>query len=140
MNFQGPTSSRNDEDGPAWAPLRDNYMLTSSKLKDWDKMQVRFQLLVNLVRQQKKRIDPKVLSKRVCLPLSHCLTVCRTQIQQMMTLEGCHQKMAVLMRTMFEQHRSVSSCTVCQKSIFVIRGRHRSCVFIDFVEQYIWFN
>ncbi|KAF7827224.1 RRP15-like protein [Senna tora] len=23
---------------PAWAPLRDNYMLTSSRLKDWDKM------------------------------------------------------------------------------------------------------
>ncbi|KAE8668732.1 B-box type zinc finger protein with CCT domain isoform 1 [Hibiscus syriacus] len=27
----------NDE-GPAWAPLRDNYMLTNPKLKDWDKM------------------------------------------------------------------------------------------------------
>ncbi|KAJ4730260.1 RRP15-like protein [Melia azedarach] len=27
-----------DSEGPAWAPLRDNYMLTSSKLKDWDKM------------------------------------------------------------------------------------------------------
>lgn len=26
-----------DEDGPAWAPLRDTYML-GSKLKDWDKM------------------------------------------------------------------------------------------------------
>ncbi|XP_010274243.1 PREDICTED: RRP15-like protein [Nelumbo nucifera] len=26
------------DDGPAWAPLRDSYMLTSSKLKDWDKM------------------------------------------------------------------------------------------------------
>ncbi|KAI5664391.1 hypothetical protein M9H77_23714 [Catharanthus roseus] len=25
-------------DGPEWAPLRDNYMLTNSKLKDWDKM------------------------------------------------------------------------------------------------------
>lgn len=25
-------------EGPAWAPLRDNYMLTNSKLKDWDKM------------------------------------------------------------------------------------------------------
>ncbi|KAL3530102.1 hypothetical protein ACH5RR_009424 [Cinchona calisaya] len=25
-------------DAPAWAPLRDNYMLTNSKLKDWDKM------------------------------------------------------------------------------------------------------
>ncbi|PKI31516.1 RRP15-like protein [Punica granatum] len=24
---------------PSWAPLRDNYMLTNSKLKDWDKMQ-----------------------------------------------------------------------------------------------------
>ncbi|CAB4305022.1 unnamed protein product [Prunus armeniaca] len=27
-----------DGEGPAWAPLRDNYMLTNSKLKDWDKM------------------------------------------------------------------------------------------------------
>ncbi|KAL6554450.1 hypothetical protein OROMI_020123 [Orobanche minor] len=26
-------------EGPAWAPLRDNYMLTNPKLKDWDKMQ-----------------------------------------------------------------------------------------------------
>ncbi|GMI66298.1 hypothetical protein like AT5G48240 [Hibiscus trionum] len=36
---KGNTSSdpRNDE-GPAWAPLRDNYMLTNPKLKDWDKM------------------------------------------------------------------------------------------------------
>lgn len=28
----------NDEE-PGWAPLRDGYMLTSSKLKDWDKME-----------------------------------------------------------------------------------------------------
>ncbi|KAH1081654.1 hypothetical protein J1N35_021415 [Gossypium stocksii] len=36
---KGNTSSdsRNDE-GPAWAPLRDNYMLTNPKLKEWDKM------------------------------------------------------------------------------------------------------
>ncbi|KAA8526642.1 hypothetical protein F0562_008155 [Nyssa sinensis] len=27
-----------DGEGPAWAPLRDGYMLTNSKLKDWDKM------------------------------------------------------------------------------------------------------
>ncbi|PON81540.1 hypothetical protein TorRG33x02_226630 [Trema orientale] len=27
-----------DVKAPAWAPLRDNYMLTNSKLKDWDKM------------------------------------------------------------------------------------------------------
>ncbi|RVW46225.1 hypothetical protein CK203_086661 [Vitis vinifera] len=27
-----------DGEGPAWAPLRDSYMLTSSKLKNWDKM------------------------------------------------------------------------------------------------------
>ncbi|XP_068302413.1 uncharacterized protein [Pyrus communis] len=27
-----------DGEGPAWAPLRDNYMLTNPKLKDWDKM------------------------------------------------------------------------------------------------------
>ncbi|KAK7823472.1 hypothetical protein CFP56_035430 [Quercus suber] len=25
-------------EGPAWAPLLDNYMLTNSKLKDWDNM------------------------------------------------------------------------------------------------------
>ncbi|KAK1567779.1 hypothetical protein Q3G72_016535 [Acer saccharum] len=36
---KGHTSGTTDE-GPAWAPLRDNYMLTSSKLKDWDKMPV----------------------------------------------------------------------------------------------------
>lgn len=30
-----------DGEGPAWAPLRDNYMLTTSKLKDWDKAAVR---------------------------------------------------------------------------------------------------
>ncbi|KAL5865458.1 hypothetical protein ACOSQ3_002972 [Xanthoceras sorbifolium] len=34
----GRTSGTTDEEGPAWAPLRDNYMLTNSKLKDWDKM------------------------------------------------------------------------------------------------------
>ncbi|XP_061352210.1 uncharacterized protein LOC133297145 [Gastrolobium bilobum] len=27
-----------EDEQPAWAPLRDNYMLTNSKLKDWDKM------------------------------------------------------------------------------------------------------
>lgn len=27
-----------EEEGPAWAPLRDNYMLTNSKLKNWNKM------------------------------------------------------------------------------------------------------
>ncbi|KAG5604436.1 hypothetical protein H5410_025928 [Solanum commersonii] len=26
-----------EDDGPSWAPLRDNYMLTNPKLKDWDK-------------------------------------------------------------------------------------------------------
>ncbi|KAK9057921.1 hypothetical protein SSX86_022760 [Deinandra increscens subsp. villosa] len=30
-------TSAGDEEGPAWAPLRDNYMLTTFKLKDWDK-------------------------------------------------------------------------------------------------------
>ncbi|KAL0008749.1 hypothetical protein SO802_010251 [Lithocarpus litseifolius] len=36
---KGHTSkSEEDGEGPAWAPLRDNYMLTNSKLKDWDKM------------------------------------------------------------------------------------------------------
>ncbi|MCD7453541.1 hypothetical protein HAX54_021276 [Datura stramonium] len=32
----GASSSSKDE-GPSWAPLRDNYMLTNPKLKDWDK-------------------------------------------------------------------------------------------------------
>ncbi|KAK7278084.1 hypothetical protein RJT34_23109 [Clitoria ternatea] len=27
-----------EDEQPAWAPLRDNYMLTSTRLKDWDKM------------------------------------------------------------------------------------------------------
>lgn len=40
---QGNTSGgAADAEGPAWAPLRDNYMLTNSKLKDWDKMPVRY--------------------------------------------------------------------------------------------------
>lgn len=41
------SSSNADGEGPAWAPLRDNYMLTSSKLKDWDKMPVRIFVLAN---------------------------------------------------------------------------------------------
>ncbi|KAL2936028.1 RRP15-like protein [Bienertia sinuspersici] len=34
------SDSKGEEDGsqPAWAPLRDTFMLTNSKLKDWDKM------------------------------------------------------------------------------------------------------
>ncbi|KAK4376843.1 hypothetical protein RND71_003139 [Anisodus tanguticus] len=32
----GASNSSKDE-GPSWAPLRDNYMLTNPKLKDWDK-------------------------------------------------------------------------------------------------------
>ncbi|XP_060214324.1 uncharacterized protein LOC132641372 [Lycium barbarum] len=32
----GASTSSKDE-GPSWAPLRDNYMLTDPKLKDWDK-------------------------------------------------------------------------------------------------------
>ncbi|KAI5682987.1 hypothetical protein M9H77_04215 [Catharanthus roseus] len=32
------SASHEDGDGPEWAPLRDNYMLTKSKLKDWDRM------------------------------------------------------------------------------------------------------
>ncbi|KAL3626888.1 hypothetical protein CASFOL_029293 [Castilleja foliolosa] len=27
-------------EAPAWAPLRDNYMLTNPKLKDWDKIDI----------------------------------------------------------------------------------------------------
>ncbi|KAK9114664.1 hypothetical protein Syun_021461 [Stephania yunnanensis] len=39
--FRGGANSAatKKEDGPGWAPLRDSYMLTSSKLKNWDKMQ-----------------------------------------------------------------------------------------------------
>lgn len=40
MQANASTGKVEDEQ-PAWAPLRDNYMLTSSKLKDWDKMPVR---------------------------------------------------------------------------------------------------
>ncbi|VFR00797.1 unnamed protein product [Cuscuta campestris] len=37
---KGDTSvGAKDNDGPVWAPLRDNYMLTHQKLKDWDKQQ-----------------------------------------------------------------------------------------------------
>ncbi|GAV68438.1 Rrp15p domain-containing protein [Cephalotus follicularis] len=35
---KGSTSGSADGEGPAWAPLRDSYMLTNSKLKNWDKM------------------------------------------------------------------------------------------------------
>ncbi|KAH0856098.1 hypothetical protein HID58_084359 [Brassica napus] len=34
------SSNSNEEEAPAWAPLRDNYMLANPKLKDWDKKQV----------------------------------------------------------------------------------------------------
>nr|GLL34909.1 RRP15-like protein [Ipomoea trifida] len=33
----GTSGGSRDQDGPAWAPLRDNYMLANPKLKDWDK-------------------------------------------------------------------------------------------------------
>ncbi|CAH8363094.1 unnamed protein product [Eruca vesicaria subsp. sativa] len=32
-------SNSTEEEAPAWAPLRDNYMLANPKLKDWDKKQ-----------------------------------------------------------------------------------------------------
>ncbi|KAM0946839.1 putative ribosomal RNA-processing protein [Dioscorea sansibarensis] len=32
------STNKEDNEGSGWAPLRDSYMLTSSKLKDWDKM------------------------------------------------------------------------------------------------------
>lgn len=38
----GASSGSVDGEAPGWAPLRDNYMLTNPKLKDWDKMQVIF--------------------------------------------------------------------------------------------------
>ena len=43
-------TSKAGEDGnqPAWAPLRDSYMLTNSKLKDWDKMAVRCPIFILL--------------------------------------------------------------------------------------------
>ena len=37
----GTSAGTVDGEGPAWAPLRDGYMLTNPKLKDWDKMQVK---------------------------------------------------------------------------------------------------
>ncbi|KAF2572826.1 hypothetical protein F2Q70_00000279 [Brassica cretica] len=33
------SSNSNEDEAPAWAPLRDNYMLANPKLKDWDKKQ-----------------------------------------------------------------------------------------------------
>ncbi|CAH8352181.1 unnamed protein product [Eruca vesicaria subsp. sativa] len=33
------SSNTNEDEAPAWAPLRDNYMLANPKLKDWDKKQ-----------------------------------------------------------------------------------------------------
>ncbi|CAN8265729.1 unnamed protein product [Cochlearia groenlandica] len=33
------SSNSNEGEAPAWAPLRDNYMLANPKLKDWDKKQ-----------------------------------------------------------------------------------------------------
>ena len=46
--MQGHTSKgKADGEGPAWAPLRDNYMLTNSKLKDWDKMPVRILVILS---------------------------------------------------------------------------------------------
>lgn len=38
------SSNSHEDEAPAWAPLRDNYMLTNPKLKDWDKKQVSFVL------------------------------------------------------------------------------------------------
>ncbi|GMN27556.1 hypothetical protein TIFTF001_001708 [Ficus carica] len=38
VKVQASSSGQADDEGPAWAPLRDNYMLSNSKLKDWDKM------------------------------------------------------------------------------------------------------
>ncbi|KAL0412953.1 UNVERIFIED_CONTAM: hypothetical protein Sradi_1497000 [Sesamum radiatum] len=35
----GTSNGSVDGETPVWAPLRDNYMLTNPKLKDWDKMQ-----------------------------------------------------------------------------------------------------
>ena len=44
------STSKGEEDSnqPAWAPLRDSYMLTNSKLKDWDKMAVRCPIFILL--------------------------------------------------------------------------------------------
>lgn len=44
MQAQKSSNSQGDE-APAWAPLRDNYMLANQKLKDWDKKQVSFILI-----------------------------------------------------------------------------------------------
>ncbi|CAM8903622.1 unnamed protein product [Rhodiola kirilowii] len=39
FNTASKAGTTKDEEGPGWAPLRDNYMLTNSKLKNWDKQQ-----------------------------------------------------------------------------------------------------
>ena len=32
------SANKANDDEPGWAPLRDSYMVSNSKLKDWDKM------------------------------------------------------------------------------------------------------
>lgn len=63
-----------DVEGPAWAPLRDSYMLTSSKLKDWDKMPVRSFFIILLSSLLVIRFLPSVskimLQKSVQSPLA----------------------------------------------------------------------
>ena len=64
-----------DGEGPAWAPLRDSYMLTGSKLKDWDKTPVRgfFIILLNasLVIRILHSVSKIMLRKSHESPLAH---------------------------------------------------------------------
>jgi hypothetical protein len=56
--MQGHTSKGEaDGEGPAWAPLRDNYMLTNSKLKDWDKMLVRIIFIYIILNVMTSRVQ-----------------------------------------------------------------------------------
>ncbi|CAK9167181.1 unnamed protein product [Ilex paraguariensis] len=58
---QGPA----DSEGPAWAPLRDNFMLTNSKLKDWDKMPIVHPMMINIMEHHQEFQELK-LTTRVC--------------------------------------------------------------------------
>ncbi|XP_050117621.1 uncharacterized protein LOC126595335 [Malus sylvestris] len=52
-----------DGEGPAWALLRDNYILTNPKLKDWDKMPMTLEGWLEIVTMT---IDVVELHKRLC--------------------------------------------------------------------------
>lgn len=97
--MQGHTSKGEvDGEGPAWAPLRDNYMLTNSKLKDWDKMPVRTIFIYTMLNVTLVEGSSSLCVSITTHPIQLYLLLffaCRKQLQ-LMTLEGC-QKIVVQM-------------------------------------------